>query len=135
MASFPSISRRYLSLRLGDSSISLILLLLIIVVLGISDTVPRWLDLMIDNSVATAIFICLGFVGYFLECRLRHGQLQIVLWVGLAVISLLLLWSLVESWNHIFMQPDSRSYIRNDGYRAPLYPWFIDLLTVSRHKI
>ena len=132
MASFPSISRRYLSLRLGDSPISFILLLLIIVVLGISDTVPRWLDLMIDSSVATAIFICLGFVGYFLECRLRQGQLKIVLWVGLAVISLLLLWSLVESWNHIFMQPDSRSYIRNAGYRAPLYPWFIDLLTLGQ---
>ena len=78
MASFSSISRRYLSLRLGDSSISLVLLLLIIVVLGISDTVPRWLDLMIDSSVATAIFICLGFVGYFLECRLRQGRKRAV---------------------------------------------------------
>ena len=132
MTSFPSISRRYLSLRLGNSSIPFILLLLIIVVLGISDVVPRWFDLTIDSSAATAIFICLGFVGYFLECRLRHGQLKIVLWTGLAVISLLLLWSLVESWNHIFMQPDSRSYIRNAGFRAPLYPWFIDLMTLGQ---
>jgi hypothetical protein len=131
MASFPSISGRYVSLRLGNPSLSFVFLLLIIVGLGMWDGLLRWLDLTIDSAVSTAIFICLGVFGYVLECRLKQGQLKIVLWAGLGVISLLLLWSLVESWNHIFMQPDSRSYIRNDGYRAPLYPWFIDLLTLG----
>lgn len=129
MNSFLYMPKRYISLRLGDFSTTLIALLLIVVGLGLWDTAPDWFDWTISSASSTAIFTCLVLVGLFLERRLSPCQLTIILWGGLGVITLLLLWSLVDSWNHLFLQPDSRSYIRNDSYRAPLYPWFIDLLT------
>ena len=74
---------RCISLRLRDSSISLIALLLIVVGLGLWDTALDWFDWTISSASSTAIFTCLVLVGLFLERRLSTCQLKIILWGGL----------------------------------------------------
>ena len=109
-----------------------ITVLLVIISFVLVDNGKSWFGLSVDGVTKTQLMVCLIVIGLYFQQGISPRQSTLISWIGLSLIALLLLWSLGEKWNHILIQPDSRSYIRNEGYRTPLYPWFIDLLTLGQ---
>ena len=83
----------------------------------------------INDEVKTLLFSSLLVFGFSFERAINPIQRRALFIFGLGLLCWMLTFDLHSAWDHVFLQPDSRSYIRGDNYRTPLYPLFIDLLT------
>ena len=83
----------------------------------------------INNEVKTLLFSSLLVFGFAFERAINPIQRRAFFIFGLGLLCWVLIFDLHSAWDHVFLQADSRSYIRGDNYRTPLYPLFIDLLT------
>jgi len=83
----------------------------------------------INHEVKVLLFSSLLVFGFSFERAINPIQRRTLFIFGLGLLCWMLMSGLHNAWDHVFLQPDSRSYIRGDNYRTPLYPLFIDLLT------
>lgn len=87
----------------------------------------------INDEAKTLLFFSLLVFGFSFERAINPVQRRALFIFGLGLLFSVLIFDLHAAWDHVFLQADSRSYIRGDNYRTPLYPLFIDLLTLGEN--